>query len=293
MNNGYYVYRFKNKDGIIIYVGRTVNLENRFKNHEHLTIDVKTIEYIECSSEADMVWKEIYYINLYYNDLSMNVTDVYLNGNITDIGLNDKWRIYTSTIEKNELTDEIIIENYKKYILNSPNYNYKSLINILEHNKMNLIGDNQFALSKHWFEMHCDDELIKKLKNNMLNFFNNIAKGKSIDNMWTTYWIYRDKLKGKGSTKGFISVQYDNINCVERRNLAYLKNNFYSLDQLKNISIDQDTYALLDLLQFMFKSSLSTGNPINIYIPSKRMRSLLKKWISEQKYGDDEVNHEH
>ena len=240
-----------------------------------------------------MVWKEIYYINLYYNDLSMNVTDVYLNGNITDIGLNDKWRIYTSTIEKNELTDEIIIENYKKYILNSPNYNYKSLINILEHNKMNLIGDNQFALSKHWFEMHCDDELIKKLKNNMLNFFNNIAKGKSIDNMWTTYWIYRDKLKGKGSTKGFISVQYDNINCVERRNLAYLKNNFYSLDQLKNISIDQDTYALLDLLQFMFKSSLSTGNPINIYIPSKRMRSLLKKWISEQKYGDDEVNHEH
>ena len=47
MQNGYYVYRFKNEDGIIIYVGKTVNLENRFKNHEHMTEDVKIIEYIE------------------------------------------------------------------------------------------------------------------------------------------------------------------------------------------------------------------------------------------------------
>lgn len=286
MQNGYYVYRFKNEDGIIIYVGKTVNLENRFKNHEHMTEDVKIIEYIECASEADMAWKEIYYINLYYNELSMNVTDVYLNGNVTDMCLNDKWKLYTCTIEKNDLNDEIIMENYNKYVLNLPNYDYKSLINILEHDKLNSIGDGQFDLSQHWFEMQYNNGTIKKLKNNMVNFFNNIIKGKSFDNMWTTYWLYRDTLKAKGYAKGFISVQHDNIKCIKRHNLAYLKNNFYSLEQSKNITVNQDIYALSDMMRFIFKSAISVGEPINIYIPSRRMRQLLKKWINDQKYED-------
>lgn len=71
--NSYYVYRFKNKDDVIVYVGRTVNLKQRFLQHDHLTDEVKAIEYIECNTEADMIWKEIYYINLYYNKLSTNI----------------------------------------------------------------------------------------------------------------------------------------------------------------------------------------------------------------------------
>ena len=38
--NGYYIYRFLNKDNIITYVGRTTNLAIRFRQHEHLTKDV-------------------------------------------------------------------------------------------------------------------------------------------------------------------------------------------------------------------------------------------------------------
>ena len=71
-NRKYYVYRFLNKDNIIIYVGRTSDLSRRLSNHEHITDNVSKIEYIECDSEAEMAWKEIYYINLYYNQLSLH-----------------------------------------------------------------------------------------------------------------------------------------------------------------------------------------------------------------------------
>ena len=63
----YYVYRFFNKDNVITYVGRTIDLYKRFLQHDHLTDEVAKIEYIECDSEAEMAWKEVYYINLYYN----------------------------------------------------------------------------------------------------------------------------------------------------------------------------------------------------------------------------------
>ena len=38
---------------------------------------------------------------------------------------------------------------------------------------------------------------------------------------------------------------------------------------------------LTELLQFIFKSALSKGSEICIYIPSIRMRNLLKQWINE------------
>lgn len=82
MNNNdfcskFYVYRFKDKNDNILYVGRTHDLKQRFKNHEHLTDNIITIEYIECQTETEMAIKEIYYINLYYNENSTNIRDVY------------------------------------------------------------------------------------------------------------------------------------------------------------------------------------------------------------------------
>ena len=93
MENGYYVYRFKDKNDDIIYVGKTINLDQRFKQHKHLTKDVKKIEYIECSTESDMAWKEIYYINLYKNVNTVNVASVCHDKPI-EIDFGDKWIEY-------------------------------------------------------------------------------------------------------------------------------------------------------------------------------------------------------
>ena len=111
----YYVYRFLNKDNVITYVGRTVDLYKRFLQHDHLTDEVSKIEYIECDSEAEMAWKEVYYINLYYNELSTNISDVYLGGQMKDIGLDDKWRRYKYQYQP-ESKDIGTLEKYNKYV---------------------------------------------------------------------------------------------------------------------------------------------------------------------------------
>lgn len=67
----YYVYRFKNSDDEIIYVGRTTNLHNRMKQHfgnnSHLPKqcydETYKVEYVTLTSEVLMVMAEIYFIN--------------------------------------------------------------------------------------------------------------------------------------------------------------------------------------------------------------------------------------
>ena len=67
----------------------------------------------------------------------------------------------------------------------------------------------------------------------------------------------------------------------DRIYLAYLANNFYPASIQNNFEVDENQYALTKLLQFMFKSALSKGEEIWIYIPSKRIRNLLEEWIKK------------
>ena len=277
----YYVYRFLNKQNTIVYVGRTGNLYQRFLQHEHLTDDIARIEYIECDSEAEMAWKEIYYINLYYNDLSTNISDVYLNGKMKDIGLNDKWRRYKY---KHQSCGKDIdsLERYNKYVIEVPNYDYKSLIHIIDHKKLNDIGKDKYSISQKWFSDHRYDGLVDKLRRNTTNFFRNITSSLTSNNLWTTYEEFKEEIKGKGFAKSFTHLSSDSErDYSDRIYLAYLANNFYPATIQNTFDISEDQYALSELLQFMFKSALSNGNEIWIYIPSKRMRNLLMKWIEK------------
>ena len=47
----------------------------------------------------------------------------------------------------------------------------------------------------------------------------------------------------------------------------------------KGVTVDEETYALSELVQWIFRSQLRDGKEINLYIPSERMRRLLKKWL--------------
>lgn len=90
MNKKYYVYKFVDKDKNVLYVGRTTNILNRFRNHHALSDNVDKIYYTECASMADMVWKELYYIGYYYSDYLINTSDVCKDG-VTELNLSDKW----------------------------------------------------------------------------------------------------------------------------------------------------------------------------------------------------------
>ena len=281
----YYVYRFLNKDNVITYVGRTVDLYKRFLQHDHLTDKISKIEYIECDSEAEMAWKEVYYINLYYNELSTNISDVYLGGQMKDIGLDDKWRRYKYQYQP-EIKNIGTLEKYNKYVVEVPDYDYKSLIHIVDHEKLNEIGRDKYAITQKWFNDHRYDGLVDQLRRSIMNFFRNLTPKGNLNsthnNLWTTYEEFREETKGKGFGRAFVYLSDDtDKDYSDRTYLAYIANNFYPATTQNNYEVTENQYALTELLQFMFKSSLSKGNEVWIYLPSKRMRNLLKDWIEK------------
>ena len=161
---------------------------------------------------------------------------------------------------------------------------YKDLINVYE-GKLNNIGDDKYSLSKSWYIKADKKELMKQLKNNTYNYFRNVAKSKSKLNMWTTFEDFKNSCKGKGYSNGFVACNARATNDYKhKQNLAYLCNRYYSpviknyfID--KGVNIDEDEWALSELIQWLFRSCIREQKDINIYIPSKRMRNLLMKWL--------------
>lgn len=183
-------------------------------------------------------------------------------------------------------------------------YDYRKLIKIIDDEKLNMIGDAPTALSKTWYKRNESNILLKKLKNNTLNFFNNKPiiynektykweKSKSRNNIWTTFKDYKEKLSGKGYAKGYIPSNMRASNEYrDRTAVAYLVNKYFN-PFIKNffvsngIQVDEDGYALSEMLQFLWRSGIRDGKRITVYIPSSRMRSLLENWIDEQNYKEE------
>ena len=105
--------------------------------------------------------------------------------------------------------------------------------------------------------------------------------------LWTTYKDYKDICKGKGYTKGFIPLNSRATNQYShKKNCAYVVNRYLNpfykafFDQ-RNIKIDEDRYALSEMLQWIWRSAIRNGEEINLYIPSVRMRRLLIDFLNE------------
>ena len=167
------------------------------------------------------------------------------------------------------------------------NYNFKNLIHILEDEKMNLIGDREYDLSKNWYIRNKDNIVMKQLKNNLENYFRNKRKSKTKENLWTTFVDFKSQLSSKGYGRAFISINMRASNKYrDRTSIAYPVNRYINTG-VKNFFIkhdvqtDEDGFALSEMLQFIWRSAIRDGQEIWIYIPSIRMRNLLKQWINE------------
>lgn len=269
------MYRFIDSDNHITYVGRTINLVQRFMNHAHLTDDIKKIEYIECATAGDMAWKEIYYINLFANKYTTNTSELYTDG-VTDLHLNDQWKLYTKRV-RTYIFDEIRIKENQALITNKDLISRIPLIHILENEKLNHIGRNKHGLSRKWFYDDNHQQDVIQLKKHMHNYFHNICKSKSSECLWTTYDEVAPLIADKGFKKGFASLNNNNV--MNRKYLAFACNLFYPSGD--KFLISENNYALSEMLQFIWRSAIRDGKEIWIYIPSIRMRNLLKQWINQ------------
>ena len=166
----------------------------------------------------------------------------------------------------------------------------KDMIHILDKEKLNAIGDDPHALSMNWFDK--DGNAVKQLKNNVYNCVRNIWGGvPAREKIWGTYNGYKDKISGLGYTKSFLRFNVKATNKYRNKHyMLYLVNIYMNVGEktfyLKHgIRPDDDMYALSIMVQWIWRSAIRDGDEIYLYIPSKRMRTLLIDWIEETSKG--------
>lgn len=147
---------------------------------------------------------------------------------------------------------------------------------------------NRGHLSATWFQRDKNDGYISQLRKNLINYFQN-TNGRNVKNkMWTAFKDGKrgnKKLNGKGYTYAFIPCNCRATNDFsDRSKLAYCVNRFLHPTikhyfTSKGVFVDEDAFALSEFVQWIWRSRIRNGQPIEIYIPSKRMRNLLKEWL--------------
>lgn len=176
-----------------------------------------------------------------------------------------------------------------------PPLDYKSLINIVDDPKLNDIGNHEYALSVNWYKRRKREHPeMKTLRNNMNTFFRRRTSSKSNEQLWTCYKGDSPKLYGPQGrfASSFLQVaaratnEYRNRNC-----LAYMVNRFIDPNvgkffATKGIYVNEDEFALAEMLQWIWRSCIRDDQPIELYIPSRRMRELLQGWIESTSKGD-------
>lgn len=177
---------------------------------------------------------------------------------------------------------------YRKETMDASN------LTIFENEKLNAIGENKYALSKNWYltRQHSLDKNAQKeyrqVKNNIRNFFTNIMKSPADDLLWTIFEPVEDDFKGKGYTSG---LQPSNLRAtndfITKHNVAYPINKFLhptigNFFKDRGIEVDENAYALSEMVQFIWRSAIRIKEPTTVYVPSKRMRTLLNLY---KKYG--------
>lgn len=189
---------------------------------------------------------------------------------------NTKYRFLSVSKEGGEYTlvpyDERVIHDKTKL---------RSLIKIYEGN-LNDIGDKPYSLSSTWLKKN---KQVDQLKKNAYNYFTNKLKANKDNALWTTYKASVDKVKPRNFASAFLSVNSRATNeYKERYNLAYLVDRYMTPIEKRffkhyGVNVDESTWALSELIQWVWRSRIRQEQEINIYIPSKRMRNLLQSYL--------------
>lgn len=176
-----------------------------------------------------------------------------------------------------------------------PPIDYRNLINIVDTPSMNRSGNGRYALSKNWFACRgYDHPDVRALRNNLKKFFQSTADGNSMTRLWTSFKDDQSKLTDRRTGRfrnNFLQVSARATNEFrDRTDIAYMVNRFVDPNLLKffaskDITINADHFALAEMLQWIWRSAIRDNKPINLYIPSSRMRGLLIDWIESTNQG--------
>ena len=159
---------------------------------------------------------------------------------------------------------------------------------------LNDIGENKYALSKSWYKTRKystkQEEIdeYNQIRANLTNFFTNKVKAKSDDIIWTVFKGFEDDMGRKDYKKGFIPSNLRGTNeYINRHYVAYPINKFLNptisnFFKDRGIEVDENAYALSEMVQFIWRAAIRINRDTIVYVPSKRMRTLLSLY---KKYG--------
>lgn len=145
-------------------------------------------------------------------------------------------------------------------------------------------------LSSAWYDKATRDQL-KRVKDNIYGFFKHDTQTSSELNLWTCFKKNQEQLKGKGYSNGFLSCNARATNLYrDKIAVAYVINKFINpivinFFKIHGITIDkkqQESYALSELLQFVWRSAIREHKEIYLYIPSARMRYALQNFLGRE-----------
>ena len=148
----------------------------------------------------------------------------------------------------------------------------------------NKYGDLNTAFSVNWLKKRKPNEL-KSIKTATANLVWKKFKTTSDKTAFTTFKAFKGKLKGKGYSRGFITVNERATNKYgDKETMIYLANMFLNpkyVDFFRSggVEVNQDDWAKGELLQWIWRGSIRNNKKMNLYIPSKRMRNLLLNWL--------------
>ncbi|WP_386722006.1 hypothetical protein [Litoribrevibacter euphylliae] len=165
------------------------------------------------------------------------------------------------------------------------------LINIIEDDKLNALGDEPNALSSSWFSKTASSKDKRQLGKNVRNFFEHRSRSTSKDErMWSCVEAVKDSISPPHNAKTFVSCNLRATNKHKGCNsVAYLRNIFPTptmaryFKERSEVSIDSQRYALAEFLQWLFRSAIRDGKPVDVYLPSKRMRNIVKSWMNDER----------
>lgn len=163
------------------------------------------------------------------------------------------------------------------------------LIDIVQRKKYNAIGSRNTALSVSWYNKLTSDDKIK-MRKLIRNVFVSAMGAKSTETLWTMFISAKDEMIDSsyfGYKKSFLPCSIRATNQYRNRSkLAYCVNVFMN-PILKNyissrgVSVELNNYALSEMIQWIWRSAIRDGKPIQVFVPSRRMRNLLTDWIAE------------
>jgi len=166
-------------------------------------------------------------------------------------------------------------------------------LEVIQNRSINSKKQTNTAFSKGWFD-NVKSEDIKTYKAMMRSALVT-SKAKAGDVFWTTFKDCQAKLQGAGYTKGvsedmpaFLPMNIRATNKYRDYRLC-----MYAVNVFKNpievnylnangIAVDEDSFALGELIQFIFRGAIRQGKPMKVLILSKRMRNLLLEWLANE-----------